>query len=101
MAIKITEDCISCGACEPERPNEAIKAGDEVYVINPNACSECVGYYNQLACQAVCPVDVCLTDPERVETEEVLINRTVSLHPDDAELRRKVAANDYPSHFRK
>ncbi|MBX7553871.1 4Fe-4S binding protein [Streptomyces sp. tea 10] len=27
MAIKITEDCIDCGACEPECPNEAIKAG--------------------------------------------------------------------------
>ncbi|MFD5194125.1 4Fe-4S binding protein, partial [Streptomyces sp. NPDC058357] len=27
MAIKITEDCINCGACEPECPNEAIKEG--------------------------------------------------------------------------
>ncbi|RDL03085.1 4Fe-4S binding protein [Streptomyces sp. HB202] len=25
MAIKITEDCIDCGTCEPECPNEAIK----------------------------------------------------------------------------
>ena len=24
MAIKITEDCINCGACEPECPNGAI-----------------------------------------------------------------------------
>jgi ferredoxin len=24
MAIKITEDCINCGACEPECPNNAI-----------------------------------------------------------------------------
>ena len=24
MAIKITEDCINCGACEPECPNTAI-----------------------------------------------------------------------------
>lgn len=30
MAIKITEDCINCGACEPECPNGAIFAnGDE------------------------------------------------------------------------
>jgi ferredoxin len=24
MALKITEDCINCGACEPECPNHAI-----------------------------------------------------------------------------
>ncbi|MER5619034.1 YfhL family 4Fe-4S dicluster ferredoxin [Streptomyces sp. NPDC002215] len=101
MAIKITEDCINCGACEPECPNEAISEGDEIYVIDPNACSECVGFYDHLACQAVCPVESCLTDPDRVETEDVLINRSLSLHPDDDELRRKAAANDYPSHFRK
>ena len=29
MAIKITEDCINCGACEPECPNGAIYAGGE------------------------------------------------------------------------
>ena len=30
MAIKITEECINCGACEPECPNTAIyEAGDE------------------------------------------------------------------------
>jgi ferredoxin len=27
MAIKITEDCINCGACEPECPNHAIYEG--------------------------------------------------------------------------
>lgn len=27
MAIKITEDCINCGACEPECPNGAIYEG--------------------------------------------------------------------------
>ena len=29
MAIKITEDCINCGACEPECPNGAIYGGGE------------------------------------------------------------------------
>ena len=30
MAIKITDDCINCGACEPECPNNAIyEAGAE------------------------------------------------------------------------
>ncbi|MBK7128547.1 MAG: 4Fe-4S dicluster domain-containing protein [Crocinitomicaceae bacterium] len=27
MAIKITDDCINCGACEPECPNNAIYSG--------------------------------------------------------------------------
>ncbi len=27
MALKITEECINCGACEPERPNNAIYEG--------------------------------------------------------------------------
>jgi ferredoxin len=29
MAIKITEDCINCGACEPECPNGAIYVGGD------------------------------------------------------------------------
>ena len=27
MAIKITDECINCGACEPECPNTAIYEG--------------------------------------------------------------------------
>ena len=50
MATLITDDCINCGACEPECPNEAIREGDEVYVIDPELCSECVGFYSQEAC---------------------------------------------------
>ncbi|WP_330237523.1 YfhL family 4Fe-4S dicluster ferredoxin [Streptomyces sp. NBC_00525] len=101
MAIQITEDCINCGACEPECPNEAIKEGDEIYVINPDTCSECVGLFDEIPCQAVCPVDCCLPDPDRVETEDVLLGRTLRLHPDDTALRNRAAANDYPSRFRK
>ena len=29
MAIKITDECINCGACEPECPNGAIYAGGD------------------------------------------------------------------------
>ena len=45
MAYKITEDCISCGACEPECKNEAITEGEEIYIINPDKCTECVGWF--------------------------------------------------------
>ena len=72
MAYKITEECINCGACEPECPNEAITAGDEYYEINPDKCTECVGHYDESQCAAVCPVEACIPDPEHKETREEL-----------------------------
>lgn len=101
MATYITDDCINCGACEPECPNEAIKEGDEIYVIDPTLCTECVGFHDHEACQAVCPVECCLPDPKREEKEDTLIARAAELHPDDADLQKKIVANDYPSRFRK
>ncbi|MCL2105502.1 MAG: 4Fe-4S binding protein [Oscillospiraceae bacterium] len=50
MAYVINGDCISCGACEAECPVEAIRAGDELYIIDPDLCIDCG------ACVAVCPV---------------------------------------------
>ena len=51
MAYKITEACISCGACEPECPVSVITAGDDIYVIEAEGCIDCG------ACAGVCPVD--------------------------------------------
>ena len=103
MAIIITDDCINCGACEPECPNTAIyeaaddwryadgtslegnvvlpngksvdaneaqePVSDEIYYIVPDKCTECKGFHDEPQCAAVCPVDCCLPDPEREETE--------------------------------
>jgi len=80
MATTITSDCINCGACEPECPNNAISQGEEIYVIDPQLCTECVGFHDYEACAAVCPVDCCVPDPNNVETEEVLIARGRALH---------------------
>ena len=82
MATMITIECINCGACEPECPNNAISQGDPVYVIDPLLCTECVGFHDYEACAAVCPVDCCVTDPNNIESEEVLIDRAKSLHPE-------------------
>jgi ferredoxin len=60
MAMTISEDCISCGACEPECPNEAISQGDTVYVVATDKCTECVGHYDSPKCVEVCPVDGCI-----------------------------------------
>ncbi len=114
MAIYITDDCINCGACEPECPNNAIYEGgirwnikegntltgkyiledgrevgveemqqpvsDDFYYIVPDKCTECKGFHDEPQCAAVCPVDCCLPDPERVESEEVLLARKERLH---------------------
>jgi len=55
MARKITSECISCGACESECPNEAITSGEESYVIDPSKCDECEGK-DVVGCVEVCPM---------------------------------------------
>lgn len=101
MATRITPECINCAACERECPNHAISPGDEFFVIDPDLCSECVGFFNEAACQSVCPVECCRPDPAYVETEDELIYKALRIHPDDAGLKAKVEANDFPSRFRK
>lgn len=82
MALMITDACISCSVCEPECPNDAISEGGEIYVIDPDRCTECVGFHDKPACQAVCPVECCLPDPDHQETMEELQEKVKGLHPD-------------------
>lgn len=51
MSYIINDDCISCGACEPECPVDCISEGDDKYVIDEDTCIECG------ACADVCPTD--------------------------------------------
>lgn len=114
MAIFITDECINCGACEPECPNTAIYEGgvdwkmsegtsvkgeytlengkvvgvddeqppvdEDIYFIVPDKCTECVGFHEEPQCAAVCPVDCCVPDRDRVEAEDVLAGRQKTLH---------------------
>ena len=73
MALMITDECINCDVCEPECPNQAIAPGDEIYEIDPERCTECVGHFDEPQCVAVCPVDCIPNDPDRVESQEVLL----------------------------
>ena len=96
MATMITEECINCGACEPECPNTAIYVGgaqwelqgmhdplsNDFYYIVPDKRTECVGHYEKEQCAAVCPVDCCVPDPKNVETEEQLFEKAKKLHPE-------------------
>ncbi len=72
MALIITEECIICGACEPECPNQAITEGEEIYIIDPALCTECVGSFDEPQCADVCPVDCCVPDLDHEETEKQL-----------------------------
>ena len=103
MATVITEECINCGACEPECPNTAIYEGgapweldgktgaaiqQDIYYIVPDKCTECVGFFDQEQCAAVCPVDCCIPDPKIPETEEVS-DRAREKTASRADLRRR------------
>ncbi len=72
MALIITDECINCDVCEPECPNGAISQGEEIYLIDPNLCTECVGHYNEPQCIEVCPVDCIVANPDKVESREEL-----------------------------
>ncbi len=88
MALLITDECINCGACEPECPNTAIYEGgvewqlegkslepisfDYFYIV-PDKCTECVGFHDEPQCVAVCPVDCIIPDPDHAESKEELL----------------------------
>ena len=72
MALIITDECINCDVCEPECPNEAISMGPEIYVIDPERCTECVGHEDEPQCVLVCPADCIEPDPNRPESEDEL-----------------------------
>ena len=87
MSLLITDECINCDVCVPECPNDAIYFGEDyerghpkwrdIYVIDGDLCTECVGHFDTPQCVEVCPVDVCLPDPNRVETEEQLLAKII------------------------
>jgi len=72
MAMMITDECINCDVCEPECPNGAISRGDEIYLIDPALCTECVGHFDVPQCVEVCPVECIPRDPKHDETREQL-----------------------------
>ena len=81
MALMINENCTACDACVPECPNEAITAGNPVYVIDALKCSECVGAHDEPQCRKVCPVDDCIVaNPDFQGSKEELLAKYQSLH---------------------
>jgi len=82
VTVRITEECVYCGSCEPTCPNDAISPGDDYYVVDPERCTECLGFYDQPQCMEVCPTDAIVPDPDRREDKDELLARYRALHPD-------------------
>lgn len=79
MSLMITDECINCDVCEPACPNGAISAGEEIYLIDPDRCTECVGHHDTPQCVVVCPVDCIPKDPAHVESHQVLYAKYLRL----------------------
>ena len=79
MALMITDECINCDVCEPECPNDAISQGPEIYVIDADKCTECVGHFDTPQCVEVCPVDCIPVNPDRVESKDGLQKKYAAL----------------------
>lgn len=88
MAVKITDECISCGACEAECPNNAIyEAGvpwvlggeehdalsaDHTYIA-VDKCTECVGFHDEPQCIPACPTEAIMPDSDHQESKDELM----------------------------
>ncbi|MCB1734368.1 MAG: YfhL family 4Fe-4S dicluster ferredoxin [Gammaproteobacteria bacterium] len=83
MSLLITDECINCDVCEPECPNDAISMGSEIYEIDWNLCTECVGHHETSQCVEVCPVDCIILDPEHTETQDELMDKYRALTGDE------------------
>ena len=75
MSLIITDECINCDVCEPVCPNQAIFQGTSIYEIRHANCTECVGHFDEPQCVAVCPVNCIIKNPDRPETQEMLLEK--------------------------
>jgi ferredoxin len=78
MSLKITDDCTSCDACVSTCPNTAISAGDVIYLIDADRCTECVGAEDSPQCQLVCPVDAIVAGVS--ENRDALLAKYHAMH---------------------
>ncbi|WP_104758011.1 YfhL family 4Fe-4S dicluster ferredoxin [Helicobacter salomonis] len=79
MSLLVSQECIACDACREECPTEAIDENDPIYSIDPDLCTECVGYSDEPSCVSVCPVDAIVLDPNNAESPEELQDKYQAL----------------------
>jgi ferredoxin len=94
VAVKITDDCIACAACEVECPNNAIYEAGAPWVIGneehealnndhtyiaPDKCTECVGFHDEPQCIPSCPTEAIVKDETMIESHEELMAKKIKL----------------------
>ena len=79
MSLYITDECINCDVCEEVCPNKAISFGGEIFIIDKDLCTECVGHYEQPACVEICPIDCIKKNTKYPETKEQLQQKFIKL----------------------
>jgi ferredoxin len=83
LAYKIAQECVSCGACRVECPNQAISLGEATFIINPERCTECIGSTHAgPRCAEVCPVHSPKPDAAHKDTRDQLLSKWKKLHPE-------------------
>jgi len=66
MAYMIKESsCTGCSACLSECPNKAISERNFSFVIDPDKCTECIGFFDAPQCVEMCPIPkTCVVNPD-------------------------------------
>lgn len=84
MSLRINERyCVACGLCLTHCKNGAIKENNEtqLYRIDPDRCTECVGWYAEPRCYSACFLSAPEADPTHKESHEELLAKWKKLHP--------------------
>ena len=83
MALMIKDGCVLCWICLEVCPTEAISIRENtlLFAIDPDRCNECVGFYDEPQCVAVCPIEGIVPDPDHVESREELLAKKERLYP--------------------
>lgn len=80
MAMIISDGCISCDACMAECPKSAISEGKDIYVIDPQKCTECLGIADSPQCVDVCPAGCIYPDQMDSKAADILVEHSKKVH---------------------
>jgi len=62
VAFQIIDGCVSCWACEPLCPSQAIYEASPYFLIDGKKCTECECDYVDPQCASICPIEGVILD---------------------------------------